>query len=379
MGFVKDAWNGITGKTGAKAAEKAGKLQADSSKYAADIAQKQFEQTRNDQMPWLNAGKNALGQLQDYVGADKGYNDIYGGALQQGIAGLGGGFVGGSSSGGASSSAYTGQSFGNLSVDKFADEMRSQIQSNYDAGKYTGGLSLDDFEVDPSYQFRKAEGAAGLEGSAAAGGSLLSGAALKSLNQYNSNLASQEYGNAWQRDQAQKQQLFGVDTGIRGQDLSVFADGANRKLTADSTNSQLNQNNSQFNASQLQNNSQYNAGLSQSNNQFNASLNQNAQLANQSYGLSALGTLMNARSQDYNLFSGEDSRRYNQYANLAGVGQQAANTLGQFGANNAMNQGNALINGANAQANALTSAAASRTAGFNNLFNMGMKAAGNFV
>lgn len=379
MGFVKDAFNGITGKTGAKAAEKAGQMQADSSKYAADIAQKQFEQTRQDQMPWLNAGKNALGQLQDYVGADKGYNDIYGGALQKGIAGLGGGFVGGGSSGGASSGAYTGKSFGNLSVDKFADEMRSQIQSNYDAGKYTGGLSLDDFEVDPSYQFRKAEGAAGLEGSAAAGGSLLSGAALKSLNRYNSDLASQEYGNAWQRDQAQKQQLFGVDTGIRGQDLSVFADGANRKLTADSTNAQLNQNNSQFNASQLQNNSQYNAGLSQNNNQFNASLSQNAQLANQSYGLNALNTLMNARSQDYNLFSGEDSRRYNQYANMAGVGQQAANNLGQFGANNAMNQGNALINGANAQANALTSAAASKTAGWGNIFNMGMKAAGNFV
>lgn len=381
MGFVKDAFNGITGKTGAKAAEKAGNLQADSSRYAADLAQKQFEQTRQDQMPWLNAGKNALGQLQDYVGADKGYNDIYGGALQQGIAGLGGGFVGGSSSGGASSSAYTGQSFGNLSVDKFADEMRSQIQSNYDAGKYTGGLSLDDFEVDPSYQFRKAEGAAGLEGSAAAGGSLLSGAALKSLNRYNSDLASQEYGNAWQRDQAQKQQLFGVDTGIRGQDLSVFADGANRKLTADSTNAQLNQNNSQFNASQLQNNSQYNAGLSQSNNQFNASLNQNAQLANQSYGLNALGTLMNARSQDYNLFSGEDSRRYNQYANLAGVGQQAANTLGQFGANNAANQGDYAVNGANMQANALMGAAGSKTNAWNNILNMGMKAAatGGFI
>lgn len=409
MGFVKDAWNGITGKTGAKAAEKAGNLQADSSKYAADLAQKQFEQTRQDQMPWLNAGKNALGQLQDYVGADKGYNDIYGGALQKGIAGLGGGFVGGSSSaglapskastaGGASSRAYTGQSFGNLSVDKFADEMRSQIQSNYDAGKYTGGLSLDDFEVDPSYQFRKAEGAAGLEGSAAAGGSLLSGAALKSLNRYNSDLASQEYGNAWQRDQAQKQQLFGVDTGIRGQDLSVFADGANRKLTADSTNAQLNQNNSQFNASQLQNNSQYNAGLSQSNNQFNASqaqqnaqynlglkqnnnqfnasLNQNAQLANQNYGLSALGTLMNARSQDYNLFSGEDSRRYNQYANLAGVGQQAANNLGQFGANNVMNQGNAAIAGANAQANGLTAGAAAQGGAWTNILGLGAQAMG---
>lgn len=337
MGFVKDAFNSITGKTGAKAAQQAGQMQADSSKYAADIAQKQFEQTRNDQMPWLEAGKGALGQLQNYVANDKPYQDGYGNMLKRGIGSLGfgsGNLSGSVSAGGVSSGG------------SFNDTMRKDIQANYDNGKYTGGLSLDDFEVDPSYQFRKAEGAAGLEGSAAAGGSLLSGAALKSLNQYNSNLASQEYGNAWQRDQSQKQQQFGVDTGLRGQDHSIFADGADRNLQASMHNS----------AMALQ-----------------------AQIANQDYGLNALGTLMAARSQDYSMFSGEDSRRYNKYANLAGVGQTAAGNLGTFGANNAMNQGNALISGANAQANALTSAAASRTAGFNNLFSMGMKAAGNFV
>ena len=330
MGFVKDAFNGITGKTGAKAAQQAGQMQADSSKYAADIAQKQFEQTRQDQMPWLNAGKSALGQLQNYVSNDKPYQDSYGSMLKQGIAGLGSGNV----------------SAGSVGTSSFNDTMRDGIQKNYDDGKYTGGLSLEQFEVDPSYQFRKSEGMDGLQSSAAAGGSLLSGAALKSLNQYNSNLASQEYGNAWQRDQSQKQQQFGVDTGLRGQDHGIFADGANRDLQASMHNSSM--------------------GLQ-------------ADIANQNYGLNALGTLMNARSQDYGIFSGEDSRRYNQYANMAGVGQQAANTLGQFGANNAMNQGNALINGANAQANALTSAAASKTAGWGNIFNMGMKAAGNFV
>lgn len=336
MGFVKDAWNGITGKTGAKAAEKAGNLQADSSKYAADLAQKQFEQTRQDQMPWLNAGKNALGQLQNYVANDKPYQDGYGDMLKQGIGSLG--FGSGNLSGSVSAGSVG-------SGGSFNDTMRKDIQANYDNGKYTGGLSLDDFEVDPGYQFRKAEGAAGLEGSAAAGGSLLSGAALKSLNRYNSDLASQEYGNAWQRDQAQKQQQFGVDTGLRGQDHGIFADGANRNLQASMHNSSM--------------------GLQ-------------AQIANQNYGLNALGTLMNARSQDYGIFNSEDSRRYNQYANLAGVGQQAANTLGQFGANNAMNQGNAAINGANAQANGLIGAANARQQGMGNLLGLGAMALGGF-
>lgn len=253
MGFVKDAWNGITGKTGAKAAEKAGNLQADSSKYAADLAQKQFEQTRKDQMPWLEAGKGALEQLQQHIAKAPGFNDKWGG----------------------------------------------RIEDAYKNGQLTGGLDPNNFASDPSYQFRKQQGMDGLQSSAAAGGSLLSGAALKSLNEYNSNLASQEYGNAWQRDQAEKQNLMGVLSGNR--------------------------------------------------------------------------------SQDYQLFSNEDSRKYNQYANLAGVGQQTANNLGQFGAQNAQNQGNAAINGANAQANGLIGAAGAKTQGINNLIGLGLKAGGMFI
>ena len=176
MGFVKDAFNGITGKTGAKAAEKAGQLQADSSRYAADLSQKQFEQTRNDQMPWLEAGKGALGQLQDYIGKNNNFDDRWGG----------------------------------------------RIESAYQNGQLTGGLDPSKFQTDPSYQFRKQQGMDGIQSSAAASGGLLSGAALKSLNQYNSNLASQEYGNAWSRDQAEKQNMFNVLGGNRSQDYQLF-------------------------------------------------------------------------------------------------------------------------------------------------------------
>ena len=87
MGFVKDAWNGITGKTGAKAAEKAGNVQADASKYAADISQKQFEQTRQDQMPWLTAGKNALGDLTQYIDKSPDFNDKWGGRIESAYQG----------------------------------------------------------------------------------------------------------------------------------------------------------------------------------------------------------------------------------------------------------------------------------------------------
>ncbi len=56
-----------------------------------------------------------------------------------------------------------------------------------------------DFQQDPGYQFRMAEGMKGLTNSAAARGGLLSGAALKAASNYNQMGASNEYGNAFTR------------------------------------------------------------------------------------------------------------------------------------------------------------------------------------
>lgn len=128
MGFVKKLWNGITGKTQANAAVSAANTQADASRYAADISHKQYEQTRQDQMPWMQAGQKALGGLSEM---------LYGNGSQ--------------------------------------------------------------FVNDPGYQWRKQQGMDNIQASAAAGGGLLSGATLKALNQYNSDLASQEYMNAYNR------------------------------------------------------------------------------------------------------------------------------------------------------------------------------------
>lgn len=60
-------------------------------------------------------------------------------------------------------------------------------------------FSMEDFEADPGYEFRRQEGMRGVEGGAAARGGLLSGAALKAIQKYGQGLASQEYGNAYNR------------------------------------------------------------------------------------------------------------------------------------------------------------------------------------
>jgi hypothetical protein len=74
-------------------------------------------------------------------------------------------------------------------------------------GTSTGGRFSGDFDAmslnkDPGYQFRRAEGEAGINRAAAATGAGFSGATLKALARFNSGLASQEYGAAFDRNTA---------------------------------------------------------------------------------------------------------------------------------------------------------------------------------
>jgi hypothetical protein len=61
-----------------------------------------------------------------------------------------------------------------------------------------------DFEQDPGYGFRQAEGMKALERSAAARGNLLSGSTLKGVQRFGQDLASQEYQNAFNRYQVER-------------------------------------------------------------------------------------------------------------------------------------------------------------------------------
>lgn len=331
MGFVKDAWDGITGKTAAKSAEKAGQMQSDSAKYAADLQNQQYQQTRQDMQPWMQAGQRALGGLENFVfgGSPVAYSGNQGlpqqtmpstqptaitnqtqalpkswldnnNTIKRSVIGLGGKSTASSAAPNTPSPASTGP-MGKAPTGapmQFSDAMGQNMQRQYNSGAYTNGLDAQSFYQDPSYQWRKQQGMDNIQAQAAAGGGLFSGATLKALNDYNSNLASQEYGNAWQRNMTESQNRFNVDS--------------------------------------------------------------------------------NLRSQDYNIFNSERSRQYNEMANLAGVGQTAATNLAGLGANNAANMGEMAMAGANARANGLTTGAFGKTSAMGNLLGLGMKAFGLF-
>ena len=72
------------------------------------------------------------------------------------------------------------------------------------ATEYTP-FGMQQFQQDPGYAFRMSEGMKALDRSAAARGGLLSGATLKGAQRYGQDLASQEYQNAFNRYQAERE------------------------------------------------------------------------------------------------------------------------------------------------------------------------------
>lgn len=73
------------------------------------------------------------------------------------------------------------------------------------ASAYTP-FGMDQFNADPGYQFRMAEGLKALERSAAARGILSSGQTLKDITRFGQDTASQEYQNAFNRYLLERQQ-----------------------------------------------------------------------------------------------------------------------------------------------------------------------------
>lgn len=70
--------------------------------------------------------------------------------------------------------------------------------------------TAENIQEDPGYQFRLREGMRALENSAAARGGLLTGATAQAMGQYSQDMASTEYGNAYQRALQQYQQQYNI-------------------------------------------------------------------------------------------------------------------------------------------------------------------------
>ena len=143
----------------AKAAESAAASTAAATDQATQLQREMYQQTREDQAPYREAGYNALAQMQRTAGNVPG------------------------------------------------------------AFKFGAG----DYQADPGYAFRLSEGQKALDRQAAARGGLISGGALKAAQRYGQEMGSQEYGNAYNRaltsyntDVARENQLYNRQAGLAG-------------------------------------------------------------------------------------------------------------------------------------------------------------------
>jgi hypothetical protein len=137
---------------GANAAGKAAKTQADAARYAAQLQQEQFNLTNEQQKPYREAGYSALSD----IGAMKPY-----------------------------------------------------LTQQYTPEDFAQG-------IDPGYQFRLQQGQEATNRMANMAGGMISGNALKGAQDYTQGLASTEFGNAFNRFQTQRGNIYNTLSSIAG-------------------------------------------------------------------------------------------------------------------------------------------------------------------
>jgi hypothetical protein len=142
------------------------------------------------------------------------------------------------------------------------EDLKPWMQGGLNAFGEMGGedfkrdFTAGDFQKDPGYEFRMAEGQKALERSAAARGGLRGGRTLKALSRYGQDFASNEYQNAYNRFNADRDRRFG-----RLSQLAGYGERATNQLGAARENHMNRYTSNLMGAA----NSQADAGMAQAN------------------------------------------------------------------------------------------------------------------
>jgi hypothetical protein len=160
---------------GGKAQERGAERGAEAAEYAADkSAQVQWDMFTKQQeamQPYRDVGDPALKRLAGLMGIE----------------------------------TYTGEG-----------EERVTDPRGADFGKFARPFTMADYEADPGYQFRLAEGQKAIDKGAASRGEFFQGGTGKALTEYGQNLASEEYGRARERYRQDQSDVWNRFSGLSG-------------------------------------------------------------------------------------------------------------------------------------------------------------------
>jgi hypothetical protein len=253
--------------------------------------------------------------------------------------------------------------------------------ANY--GEYAKAFGTDQFQQDPGYAFRQAEGLKGLERSASARGGILSGGALKNIQRFCQDLASQEYQNAFNRAQAERAARLNTLGGISasGQSAANVMTGAAGTLGSNSAANALARAQATSANSIGRGSATGNIATNRGTATGNIAMNRGAATSANALGLgqaTAGNALGRASATTQNLMNQNAATNANNAAYYGTVGNlelargentaqnayNVANAVGQ-GANNIGNAAaQSAYNIGNAQAGGATNAAAARASGY---------------
>jgi hypothetical protein len=267
-----------------------------------------FNTQQQNIAPYLDVGRqslNALGYGSNFIGTP------YGSLTSE--------YPGGDFQG-----QYQGQNFNPDSIVRNPDanlSYQGQAFNQPDTQTAQFDPSSINLQQDPGYQFRLDQGMQALQRSQAATG-ISGGAAAKAIAEYSQGVASQEYGNAYQRALAASQQ----NTGINQQNFQQQLQG--------------------YNANQQNAMNQFQTGAQgyQLNSANHQQWIQNAAAANQANNANALNqynTGLQNYNTNYNRFATHQGDVFNRLAALAGIGQAGVNQLSAAGNNAAQGVANA--------------------------------------
>jgi hypothetical protein len=190
---------------GAVASNSAAKKQAKGAKKAAQLQQEQYYQTREDQMPFLEAGYGSLNRLNELLGIEQKAKPFIPEFDEAAYLRANPDVAASVARGKTPSALWHYNKFGIREgrAMPMTTDPGAPVRSA-DFGKYARDFGMSDFQADPGYAFRLSEGMKALDRQAAARGGLMSGSALKAATRFGQDLGSQEYQNAFNRYQVNR-------------------------------------------------------------------------------------------------------------------------------------------------------------------------------
>ncbi len=228
---------------------------------------------------------------------------------------------------------------------------------------------------DPGYQFRLGQGLQAAQNSAAGGGGLHSGRALKALNDYAQGQASQEFGASYNRFQDAQNNAQGDFRDTRNFASSQLNDSRN------AFNQDRNFGRDVFTQDRAYGTGQdnFNRQFAQGNAQDVRDFNQNAfQYQNNFNADNAQNTFSNAYkiTQDRNAWNANQAGdRYNQFKDLASGSQAAASAQAGYAYQSGQDQAGLLTDIGNTRAAGITARSSANRALVGDLFDGGMRLA----